>query len=249
MRCRYNCLQAGLIILLSTLAITPVSSASPAAPASSASSATYECPGEYDKKSYTDKPCEGGKEIEIPPNNTYKPENVPQSSAVEAEAPAERKPYRKFSITSPKKNQMIQANNWRVKVTYKIAPTLQRGDYIIFKLDGKKVRLGKKAYLEKVYRGSHKLTASLRNSKGKLLKKAKSVTFFVRSGSDNAPPPVYQDSNNDGVDDASGESIPPGAFVDSDNDGLDDNTGMTLPKNKFPRAPSAPRAPRPPRRQ
>ncbi|GMR07905.1 MAG: hypothetical protein BMS9Abin26_0909 [Gammaproteobacteria bacterium] len=243
---RYNCRQAGLIILLSSLAIAPVLSASPAVPASSAAPATYECPGEYDKKIYTDKPCEGGQEIEIPANNTYKPEAVPPSRSRAVDA-ASRRPYRKFWITSPKANQVIKVANWRVKVSYKLRPGLQKGDYVVFKLDGKKRKAGKNSTLQKVYRGAHKLTASVRNSQGVILKKAKSVSFFVQSASDNAPPLVYQDSNNDGMDDVSGESIPPGAFVDSDNDGLDDSTGMSLPKNKLPRAPSVPRAPRAPR--
>lgn len=206
-------MQAGALLIISMMMGT-------------AMAATYECPGKYDKKIYTDKPCEDGHEIEIPPSNTYKPEEVPPRAAEsEAEDADKSMSYKTFAISKPKKNEVIRVSQWKITVKFKISPELQKGDHIVLKLNGKKVKL-KKSYI-KVTRGPHKLSAAIWSSDGTLLKKAKSVKFHVRSVGDG------------GVN-----------YFDKDKDGIDDNTGLLIPKGstgvKPPRAPQAPQAPRAP---
>jgi len=96
-------------------------------------------------------------------------------------------PKYKIKITSPTHDEMFQ-NPETIAVTASISPALneQRGDQVIFKLDGKQV--GNKqnslsTVLEGVYRGSHVLVVSVVDKSGKVLKSSKSVLFHVQRNS------------------------------------------------------------------
>lgn len=142
--------------------------------------------------SYTDQPTENAEQISTepsPPITTSKPAKTTRKtpaadSTTTSEKQAEPVTYTSFSIVAPKNGESIRANNGTITVTIKIIPGLaaNQGDKITLFLDGKPVgKPGSQTSfkLQNLDRGSHTVSATLKNAKGQILHAAPSVSFHI----------------------------------------------------------------------
>jgi len=150
----------------------------------------YRSVDENGNVTFTDAPDTKAERIELEELPTYTAPSVPttpQAVAPEtADEPAESlaEPIYTIAITSPEQNQSLWAGGGLIDVNATIKPELnqKRGDLVQFKLDGKKVGEPQSSgsyTLENVDRGSHILTASVVDKKGKTLKNSKSILFHI----------------------------------------------------------------------
>ena len=131
---------------------------------------------------FSDQPQPGAKEIPLPESQGYQAPSLPvidsgSSSTGRKAAPAA---YRKLEITSPQPDQTFQAAEGPVSVQVSVTPALQPGDKVVILLDGKEVASGTSAALANVERGTHTVTAEVRNAGGKVLIAATPVTFHLK---------------------------------------------------------------------
>ncbi len=135
---------------------------------------------------FSDTPSEHAEPITIDVAPSYSPPTFePLQTDVQTEKePAIPVPAYQISITSPVQNQTFQ-NPESITVKVNIKPNLsaQRGDKLVFKLDGVSVtepQTQPSAALQNIDRGSHIVLAQIVDKNGKVLKSSKSVLFHVQ---------------------------------------------------------------------
>ena len=134
---------------------------------------------------YSDTPFENAEKITPPPITVIDaPKVIPKQKVAEEEKQAETK-YTKFSIIAPKNDQNIW-NEPALIVSLKLNPPLatKEGHNIWLMMDGK--ALVKKSQslslpIGRADRGSHTLQAQVRNKKGKIIKRTKSITVHIKN--------------------------------------------------------------------
>ena len=134
---------------------------------------------------YSDKPFENSQEF-TPPAITVidAPRIAPKKEEVSEEITAETK-YTKFNIAAPKNNQTI----WNVPdltVALQLTPALNtaEGHTIWLLMDGKPLVKKSRSLLLQIGRadrGEHTLQAQVRNEKGKIIKRTKSITVHIKN--------------------------------------------------------------------
>ena len=133
---------------------------------------------------YSDTPFENAEKITPPPITVIDaPKVIPKQKVVEEEKQAETK-YKKFSITAPKNDQTIW-NEPALTVSLQLNPALAtaEGHNIWLMMDGKPlVKKSQSLSLQigRADRGEHKLQAQIRNKKGKIIKRTKTVTVYIQ---------------------------------------------------------------------
>ncbi|HET7370536.1 MAG TPA: DUF4124 domain-containing protein [Gammaproteobacteria bacterium] len=130
---------------------------------------------------YSDKPHEGAKPVDLPGLSSFSVPSPPTRAAGQNEAePAN--PYTDFSITSPKPEETIQADNGQVPVTVAINPALRRGQSLVYMLDSQRAGStdATSITLGNVNRGTHTLKVMVVNGSGETIAQAPAVTFHVR---------------------------------------------------------------------
>ena len=134
---------------------------------------------------YSDKPFENSEQF-TPPALTIidAPKVPPKEEVVEEEEPTETK-YTKFTITAPKNDQVIW-NTPDLMVAMQLNPPLNitEGHTIWLLMDGKPLVKKSKSLLlpiGRADRGQHTLQGQVRDKKGKILKKTKSVTVHIKN--------------------------------------------------------------------
>ncbi len=139
---------------------------------------------------YSDRPQEeGAKEAELPPLQLYTapppPAEDPQSEDDDVAAPAEAVDYTTVEFVSPKAGEVIRDNGGTVNVQLKLEPALQSGHTVEISLDGKPVGSGKgtSASLTNVDRGSHTVSAVVKNADGATVASAPGVSFELKRAS------------------------------------------------------------------
>ncbi len=134
---------------------------------------------------YSDAPFENAEKITPPPITVIDaPKVKPKPEVVEEEKQAETK-YKKFSITAPKNDQTIW-NEPALTVSLQLSPALAtaEGHNIWLMMDGKPlVKKSQSLSLQigRADRGEHKLQAQIRNKKGKIIKRTKTVTVYIQN--------------------------------------------------------------------
>ena len=134
---------------------------------------------------YSDTPFENAEKITPPPISVVDaPKVKPRQEVVEEEKQAETK-YTKFSITAPKNDQTIW-NEPALTVSLQLSPALAsaEGHNIWLMMDGKAlVKRSQSLSLQigRADRGSHTLQAQVRNKKGKIIKRTKSIMVHIKN--------------------------------------------------------------------
>lgn len=135
---------------------------------------------------YSDKPFENSEKFTPPTITVVDAPKVPPKKevVVEEEKAAETK-YTKFSISAPKNDQTIW-NEPDLMVSLKLSPALNtsEGHTTWLLMDDKPIVKNSQSLLLQIGRsdrGQHTLQAQVRNKKGKILKRTKSVTIHIKN--------------------------------------------------------------------
>jgi len=137
---------------------------------------------------YSDKPQPGGKEVKLPPLQTYTAPPIPAKAAKKSEASTTQAiEYKTFVVQSPKNNEVIRNNAGMISIQLSLEPALRSAHSIEIFMDGKSVGSGKgtRISLTNVDRGSHTIKASVKDESGKAIKQTASVTFHLLRASVN----------------------------------------------------------------
>jgi len=134
---------------------------------------------------YSDKPFNNSKQFTPPALTVMDAPKVPAKTAEVAEDVTAETKYTNFSIAAPKNNETIW-NNPQLTVSLKITPALNvaEGHTTWLLMDGKplvKKSQSLQLQISQADRGEHKLQAQVRNKKGKIIKRTKTVTVHIRN--------------------------------------------------------------------
>lgn len=131
---------------------------------------------------FSDQPHSGAKQIHVgqptvvtlPPVPSFQP-SLESSSAATG--------YERFAIIQPEPEATVRNNPGTVTVRFAIEPELRRGHRIQVLLDGQPVKVGPVTSttmeLHSVYRGTHTVSAVIKNSSGEIVARAKPITFYM----------------------------------------------------------------------
>ncbi len=143
---------------------------------------TYTGVGKNGERVFSDQPFPGGQKIEGPtPVNTYESKQ-PRSAAPgpRARPGADRFQYQSCSIAQPTADQTF-INPESVSIAVRLVPDLRPGDLVSISVDGKQLSSGQmSARLAPVFRGSHSVTATVRDSAGTIVCSAPALVFHVK---------------------------------------------------------------------
>jgi hypothetical protein len=134
---------------------------------------------------YSDKPFENSEQFTPPAISVVDAPKVPLEKEVIVEEKAAETTYTKFKITAPKNNQTI----WNVPdltVSLQLSPALNtaEGHTTWLLMDGKPLVKKSQSMLLQIGRadrGEHKLQAQVRNKKGKVIKRTKTITVHIKN--------------------------------------------------------------------
>ena len=132
---------------------------------------------------YSDQPQAGGKEVKLPPLQTYTAPPVPAASAKpKAGADDKGAEYKIFEVQLPENGEVIRNNAGMISIQLSLAPSLRAEDSIEILMDGKSIGSGRgtSISLTSVDRGSHSIQASIKDKSGKSIKQTASVTFELK---------------------------------------------------------------------
>lgn len=133
---------------------------------------------------YSDQPqVKGAKEVELPPLQIYTPPPAPAPAAEEpaGDASAAVK-YDVVEVVSPKAGEVIRDNGGTITVQLKVEPALHAGHSVEILLDGKPVGSGRatSASISNLDRGSHSVSAVIKDAEGATVASAPGVTFDLK---------------------------------------------------------------------
>ena len=134
---------------------------------------------------YSDQPqVKGAKAVELPPLQTYSPPPTPPA-AEQSSAPTLDLSYKKVEIVTPKSNETLRDNGGTISVQLAIEPPLNAGHEVEILVNGKSIGSGRatSASVSNLDRGSHTISATIKDDTGKVIKSASSVTFHLQRSS------------------------------------------------------------------
>lgn len=137
---------------------------------------------------YSDMPREGATEIDIEPAQTFSggaDARTARSNEGQAGEDADSAAgYKSLEISSPSKEETIWNTGGAVTVKMSLSPRLQTGHSMRLYMDGQQLAdlppRATSAQLSEVVRGTHTLTAEVRDASGTIVIKSDPVTFFYR---------------------------------------------------------------------
>lgn len=141
---------------------------------------------------YSDKPEPGAKKIELI-GSTPVAAPQPPTPVASPPPPASKPPPREYKLlefVSPEPDEMFYGADVEVPVTLRVAPGVMEGDELVWYLDGNRVdeATNTASYTFKsLPRGSHSVTAVIRNADGEEMIRAMSRSFTVRQYSKDNP--------------------------------------------------------------
>lgn len=135
---------------------------------------------------FSDVPSEGAEKIVIEKAQTL---NTPIPKRIGDRRTTKLSPegikYTQFVIINPENDSTIHSNEGIVNVSAELAPELDDKHAIFFLIDGNEVSEGKSLQLSmsNLDRGTHNVTAVIRDEKNKVIKRTNSITFHLRKAS------------------------------------------------------------------
>jgi len=150
----------------------------------SASATLYKGLDDEGNVTYSDKPFTNSKQF-TPPSLTIMDAPKVQPKKENDKKPEEKAfKYTRLSITTPKNNEVFW-NRPQLMVAMKVTPALNvaAGHTIWLLLDGKPLVKKSRSLLLPINhadRGEHQLQAQIRDKKGKIIKRSKSVTVHIK---------------------------------------------------------------------
>jgi hypothetical protein len=144
---------------------------------------------------YSDKPSPNAERMKLPPLSTYAPPPALQRSVSDSEDPEPAQTndkYKSMVFVEPVNDATVRENSGLVKVIVGLDPPLKikKGHKIQFYLDGNpygEAGASSAIIVKEVDRGTHVLKAQVLGVEGKLVFRAKPVTFHLHRESLNNP--------------------------------------------------------------
>ena len=142
---------------------------------------------------FSDQPREGARPVELSEPTVYpgvksqRPDDRPPPAGQEAEEPPAAPLYERLRITSPANDVNIWAGDGNVEVDVDLAPRLQEGHRLVISLDGRPLDrefAGGRLVMTNVDRGTHRLTAEIRDGDGTPLLQSDPVVFHLKRASE-----------------------------------------------------------------
>jgi hypothetical protein len=132
---------------------------------------------------YTDQPRPGAERIRVEPLQTFTPRQVPAAAGTPEpgqEEPAARG-YERFTVVRPGADEGVRANDGRVPVELALEPPLRSGHRIEVTVDGETLRGSAPTSftLPGMARGTHRLSAVVRDADDRIVAETGPVTFHV----------------------------------------------------------------------
>jgi len=151
----------------------------------SASAALYKGLDAEGNVIYSDKPFDNSKQFTPPSLTIMDAPKVQPKKDVVKEPEENAYNYTKFQISAPKNNEVIW-NNPQLMVALKITPALNvsEGHTTWLIMDGKPLVKKSRSLLLQIGRadrGEHKLQAQIRNKKGRIIKRTKTITVHIKN--------------------------------------------------------------------
>ena len=171
-----------------------------------ATAATYKCELDDGSTQYSDHPCPGAEEVELPNISTYESPTPAQpasrntgdaegveSTGIDAgggEAAASSE--RVIEVLSPTADQTFTNIGGQLQVSIRVSPSLEEGQGVMAYFDGNPIELeptqSTSFTVSEVYRGEHTVRATVVAEGGRVLAQSETVTFYVRQRSIANPP-------------------------------------------------------------
>ncbi len=135
---------------------------------------------------YSDTPINSSEKFTPPSLSVMDaPKVPPKEEVIEIEEPPAEYKYTAFSIAAPKNNETIW-NEPQLMVSLNLKPALNtaEGDNIWLLMDGKpliKKSRNLSLPIGRADRGSHTLQAQIKNKKGKVVKRTKTITVHIKN--------------------------------------------------------------------
>ena len=134
---------------------------------------------------YSDKPFENSQKFTPPAITVIDAPKIAPKKEAPVEEESTETTYTKFSIVAPKNNQTIW-NTPDLSVALQLTPALDTaaGHTTWLLMDGKPLVKKSRSLLLQIGRadrGEHKLQAQVRNEKGKIIKRTKTITVHIKN--------------------------------------------------------------------
>lgn len=158
----------------------------------SASAETWRWVDENGVVNYSDQPRPGAERVELKGLSTYTPPawtdpsfgTGPDGGGASAAADG---PYRRVEIIAPADEETVWNNEGVLNVALAVEPPVRPGDRVNLYLDGQKVEgvpaNATRVTINRVFRGTHTLRATVESSAGAELAASDPLRFFVRQTS------------------------------------------------------------------
>ena len=147
----------------------------------------YRIVDEYGNVIYSDQADNSAEKVELQEPSMYTPTPIPveikEVKVIDEQEELDVPDY-KLTITSPVHDENIWGNAATTTINVDITPELnfERGDQLIFKLDGKQVGSPQSSTsftLENLDRGSHIAVVTVVDKAGEIIRSSKSVLFHI----------------------------------------------------------------------
>jgi hypothetical protein len=132
---------------------------------------------------YSDRPQEeGAKELDLPPLQTFTPPPTPALDRDDEDQKTAAAGYDSVRVVAPKPDESLRDNAGTVTVRVELEPPLQPGHKVEILLDGTAIGsgAGSSATLTNVDRGSHTVSAVVKDAEGRSVASAPGVTFHLK---------------------------------------------------------------------
>jgi hypothetical protein len=158
----------------------------------------YKCEDADGNIVYTDEPCADGKQLKLPPLQTYTPAKLPPAfpgtTREDKKDKKKAKGYTSLVITQPANDTVIRDNTGTVKISYTLKPALEtaRGHKFSIAVDGTQLKTKgttSQIQLSDIDRGAHTIQIHVVDDKDKVLISSDLVTFHMKRHSILHPKP------------------------------------------------------------
>jgi hypothetical protein len=174
----------------------------------------YKCEDADGSIIYTDEPCAEGKELKLPPLQTYTPAKLPPAFPDTGRDDKKELGYTSLVINKPEDDSVVRDNTGTVNISYTLTPALDktRGHRFSVALDGKQLKTKgttSEVQLSDIDRGTHTIQIHVVDEQDKVLISSKPTTFHMKRYSILHPKPSSPRSGTSPTTPTPPQSAPP----------------------------------------
>lgn len=159
----------------------------------------YKCKDADGNTIYTDEQCADGKQLKLPPIQTYTPRKLPSATTSSTSSKSNKKQkkaedYESLEINKPADDSVIRDNTGVVDISYTLTPALKlaKAHKFAIVIDGKQLKTKgttSRIKLSDMDRGTHIIQINVVDDKDKVLISSKPTSFHMKRESILHPKP------------------------------------------------------------